>query len=84
MGEEWELNPAKLPQHPFSRKNIAFFFGKTTPQKKRMKKTVLIGVFFKIQVKFAAALGVSKKKVSAWEHGKATPDETETEKIRGG
>ena len=49
-----------------------------------MKKTVLIGVFFKIQVKFAAALGVSEKKVSAWEHGKATPDETETEKIRGG
>ena len=35
------------------------------------------------QVKFAAALGVSVKKVSAWEHGKATPDEAETEKIRG-
>ena len=35
------------------------------------------------QVKFAAALGVSVKKVSAWEHGKAVPDETETEKIRG-
>ena len=35
------------------------------------------------QVKFAAALGVSVKKVSAWEHGKAVPDEIETEKIRG-
>ncbi len=35
------------------------------------------------QVKFAAALGVSVKRVSAWEHGKATPDEVETEKIRG-
>ena len=35
------------------------------------------------QVKFAAALGVSVKKVSAWEHGKVTPDEAETEKIRG-
>ena len=35
------------------------------------------------QVKFAAALGVSVKKVSAWEHGKAVPDEVETEKIRG-
>ena len=35
------------------------------------------------QVKFAEALGVSVKKVSAWEHGKAVPDEAETEKIRG-
>ena len=35
------------------------------------------------QVKFAATLGVSVKKVSAWEHGKAVPDEAETEKIRG-
>ena len=35
------------------------------------------------QVKFAAALGVSVKKVSAWEHGKAVLDEAETEKIRG-
>ena len=35
------------------------------------------------QVKFAAALGVSVKKVSAWEHGKAVPNEGETEKIRG-
>ena len=35
------------------------------------------------QVKFAASLGVSVKKVSAWEHGKAVPDEAETEKIRG-
>lgn len=34
------------------------------------------------QAKFAAALGVSVKKVSAWEHGKAVPDEAETEKIR--
>jgi len=34
------------------------------------------------QVKFAAALGVSVKKVSAWEHGKVVPDEAETEKIR--
>ena len=33
------------------------------------------------QVKFAAALGVSVKKVSAWEHGKAVPDEAEMEKI---
>ena len=31
------------------------------------------------QVKFAAALGVSVKKVSAWEHGKAVPDEAKTE-----
>ena len=35
------------------------------------------------QVKFTSALGVSVKKVSAWEHGKAVPDEVETEKIRG-
>ena len=35
------------------------------------------------QVRFAAALGVSVKKVSAWEHGKAVPDDAETEKIRG-
>ena len=35
------------------------------------------------QVKFAAALGVSVKKVSAWEHGKAVPDEAETVIIRG-
>jgi hypothetical protein len=35
------------------------------------------------QVKFAAALGVSVKKVSAWEHGKDMPDEAEAEKIRG-
>ncbi len=34
------------------------------------------------QVKFAATLGVSVKKVSAWEHGKAMPDEAEAEKIR--
>ena len=34
------------------------------------------------QVKFAAALGVSVKKVSAWEHGKAVPDEAETKKIK--
>ena len=33
------------------------------------------------QVKFAAALGVSVKKVSAWEHGKAEPSEDEIEKI---
>lgn len=33
------------------------------------------------QVKFAAALGVSVKKVSAWEHGKAVPTEAELEKI---
>lgn len=35
------------------------------------------------QVKFAATLGVSVKKVSAWEHGKAVPDEAEIEKIHG-
>jgi len=35
------------------------------------------------QAKFAATLGISVKKVSAWEHGKAVPDEAETEKIRG-
>ena len=35
------------------------------------------------QAKFATALGVSVKKVSAWEHGKAVPDEAEAEKIRG-
>ena len=34
------------------------------------------------QVKFAAALGVSVKKVAAWEHGKALPDEAEMEKIK--
>ena len=34
------------------------------------------------QVNFAAALGVSVKKVSAWEHGKAVPDEVEMEKIK--
>ena len=33
------------------------------------------------QVKFAAALGVSVKKVSAWEHGKDTPDETVCDRI---
>lgn len=33
------------------------------------------------QVKFAAALGVSVKKVSAWEHGKAAPTDAELEKI---
>ena len=35
------------------------------------------------QVKFAAALGVPVKKVAAWEHGKAVPDEAEMEKING-
>ena len=35
------------------------------------------------QAKFATALGVSVKKVSAWEHGQAVPDEAEMEKIRG-
>ena len=34
------------------------------------------------QVKFAAALGVSVKKVSAWEHGKAVPDDVALKKIR--
>ena len=34
------------------------------------------------QVKFAAALGVPVKKVAAWEHGKAVPNEAETMKIR--
>ena len=33
------------------------------------------------QVKFAAALGVSVKNVSAWEHGKAVPDEVVSERI---
>ena len=33
------------------------------------------------QAKFATALGVSVKKVSAWEHGKAVPTEDELEKI---
>ena len=33
------------------------------------------------QVKFAAALGVSVKTVSAWEHGKVIPDEAEMGKI---
>ena len=33
------------------------------------------------QVKFAAALGVPVKKVSAWEHGKAMPDEVVSERI---
>lgn len=33
------------------------------------------------QVKFAAALGVSVRKVSAWEHGKAVPDEATMKKI---
>ena len=35
------------------------------------------------QAKFATALGVSVKKVSAWEHGKAVPDEAEMARIRG-
>lgn len=35
------------------------------------------------QVKFAAALGVSVKTVSAWEHGKAVSDEAEMGKISG-
>jgi DNA-binding transcriptional regulator YiaG len=34
------------------------------------------------QVKSVAALDVSVKKVSAWEHGKAVPDEAEMERIR--
>ena len=34
------------------------------------------------QVKLAAALGVSVKKVSAWERGKAVPNEVETMKSR--
>jgi len=33
------------------------------------------------QVKFAAALGVSVRKVAAWEHGKAAPDDDALEKI---
>ena len=33
------------------------------------------------QVKFAATLGVSVKKVAAWEHGKAVPTDAELEKI---
>lgn len=33
------------------------------------------------QVKFAAALGVSVKKVSAWEHGKAAPSADSLDKI---
>ena len=33
------------------------------------------------QAQFAAALGVSVKKVSSWEHGKAVPDEIVQEKI---
>ena len=33
------------------------------------------------QVKFAAALGVPVKKVAAWEHGKAVPDEVVSERI---
>ena len=33
------------------------------------------------QVKFSAALGVSVKTVSAWEHGKAVPDEVVSERI---
>ena len=33
------------------------------------------------QVKFAAALGVSVRKVAAWEHGKAMPDEVVSERI---
>ena len=34
------------------------------------------------QVKFAAALGVPVKTVSAWEHGKAVPDDDTLEKIQ--
>ena len=34
------------------------------------------------QVRFAAALGVPVKKVSAWEHGKAVPDDDTLEKIQ--
>lgn len=33
------------------------------------------------QAKFATLLGVSVRKVAAWEHGKDTPDEAEMEKI---
>ena len=33
------------------------------------------------QIKFAATLGVSVKKVSAWEHGKAAPDDVSLGKI---
>ena len=33
------------------------------------------------QVRFATLLGVSVRKVAAWEHGKDTPDEAEMEKI---
>jgi len=33
------------------------------------------------QAKFAAELGVSVKKLSAWEHGKAVPTDAEVEKI---
>ena len=33
------------------------------------------------QIKFAAALGVSVRKVSAWEHGKVVPDDDALEKI---
>ncbi len=35
------------------------------------------------QVKFAAVLGVSVKKVSAWEHGKAVPTDDELKRITG-
>ena len=34
------------------------------------------------QVKFAALLGVSVRKVAAWEHGKAVPDDDTLEKIQ--
>lgn len=33
------------------------------------------------QVRFATLLGVSVRKVAAWEHGKAVPTEAELEKI---
>lgn len=33
------------------------------------------------QAKFAAELGISVKKLSAWEHGKVVPTEEELEKI---
>ena len=51
-----------------------------------MKKTfytrILCHVCLSLSLCFSFALGVSVKKVAAWEHEKAVPDEAEMEKIK--
>ena len=59
---------------------IPDFSGRTAPLTPEQILTKRKGLKLS-QAKFAAALGVSVKKVSAWEHGKAAPTEAELEKI---